>query len=355
LPDPAKVVDGNGHVTRRAPGASSGRAVRFAAAMLREEGMPVGRILRSAGLDPAVVQDPDARVSPRAIVAFWDAAVKASGDERLGLRVGAAVRPAALDALGYVFRASATLGDGMRRLSLYYRFMSDVLGVRVVPEGRQVRIVATATSPAVVSLTISEFRLSAMAREARLETGDENLDPLQVDFAYPAPSSTEPHRRFFRCPVRFSCETNSLLYPAAAMDRPFRHAEPELRDVLERCVRDVISRLPLPHGSVRDGVSAVVAQRLSRGRPTAASVARNLGLSERSLRRALQAEGTSLRALLEEVRRQEAERHLRDGLPTTEVAFLLGFADASAFHRSFQRWTGQTPGAFRAAEARRRP
>jgi AraC-like DNA-binding protein len=330
------------------PGSASGHGVRFAAVVLRAKGVSVEALLQHAGLDPGVLQDPDSRVPPRSVVAFLEEAVRQTGDERLGLHMGEAVRPAALDALGYVFRTSATVGDGLQRLAEYYRFLSDVLGLRVVREGRRVRLVAITSSPSFICRPLTEFRLSAIAQEIRLETGDPGLHPLAVEFAY-APVPAAEHRRFFQCPVRFSCAANALLYPVEVLDRPFRGAEPELREVLERRVRDVIARLPPRHGSIADGAGAVVGQRLARGRPSATSVARSLGLSERSLRRALSAEGTSLREILERVRREQAERYLRAGLPSSEIAFLLGFSDPSAFHRSFKQWTGQTPRAYRAA------
>ena len=74
---------------------------------------------------------------------------------------------------------------------------------------------------------------------------------------------------------------------------------------------------------------------------------RRLGLSERSLHRRLREEGTTLRALLHELRRTLSERYIREGLSINETAFLLGYSEASAFHRGFRRWTGRTPAAYR--------
>lgn len=84
-------------------------------------------------------------------------------------------------------------------------------------------------------------------------------------------------------------------------------------------------------------------------------MAGRLKMSVRTLNRALAAEDTSYRRLLEQLRRELAVGHLADNrLSVTEVAFLLGFSDQSAFHRAFRRWTGRTPSAFR-AQSRRPP
>jgi AraC-like DNA-binding protein len=75
-------------------------------------------------------------------------------------------------------------------------------------------------------------------------------------------------------------------------------------------------------------------------------------MSVRTMRRALAAEGTSYRALLEQLRREAAARHLSDGRSVAEVAFLLGFKEVSAFHHAFRAWTGTTPLQFRRQRGR---
>ena len=78
------------------------------------------------------------------------------------------------------------------------------------------------------------------------------------------------------------------------------------------------------------------------------AVARALHVSRRTLQRRLADDGTSFRLVLEDLRKELAERYLKDpGNSIVEVAFLLGFSDQSSFHRAFQRWTGASPGRWR--------
>jgi AraC-like DNA-binding protein len=68
-------------------------------------------------------------------------------------------------------------------------------------------------------------------------------------------------------------------------------------------------------------------------------------MSARTLRRRLEEEGTTMQALLDDLRQELASRYLGERkLTQTEVALELGFADARAFRRAFKRWTGKTPG-----------
>ena len=77
-------------------------------------------------------------------------------------------------------------------------------------------------------------------------------------------------------------------------------------------------------------------------------VARRLAMSERTLHRRLSERGLTFKSLVDSTRRHVAENLLRDSRYTaTEVAFLTGFSEQSAFTRAFRRWAGQTPRSFR--------
>jgi len=294
------------------------------------------------------VSDPEARLPHSRVRAFWREAVRETGDEAIGLHVAERVRPAVFDALGYVFRFSRTLGDGLNRLARYHRFLDDALTLDMETSREEVRIRLEGIDR--LTRQSAEFMLASLTRAARMETGRRDLDPVATEFAFRRPRNTADHRRFFRSPLRFDRRRNCLVMPLASLDLPLRKAEAELREVLERRVRDVIGRLP-PLDSLRKRARFKLREELGAGRPTAISVGRQLGLSGRSLHRRLRAEGTTLGRLLRELRVELAERYLRDGVSINETAFLLGYSEASAFQRAFRRWTGWTPANYRRRRA----
>jgi AraC-like DNA-binding protein len=102
--------------------------------------------------------------------------------------------------------------------------------------------------------------------------------------------------------------------------------------------------------TTRHMVNAAIWSLLGDGTPSLEHVATVLSVPPRTLQRRLAAEGTSLRAETEEIRKTMALTLLRDrSISIEEVAFLLGFAEPSTFFRSFKRWTGRTPRRFRIA------
>jgi AraC-like DNA-binding protein len=104
----------------------------------------------------------------------------------------------------------------------------------------------------------------------------------------------------------------------------------------------MLAELPRAH-SLTERVRELLAAQLPHG-PSLGQIARQVSMSERTLARHLEDEGTTYKALLEDLRRRLALRYVRRSeLPFAEIAGLLGFSQAAAFHRAFRRWTGKTP------------
>jgi AraC-like DNA-binding protein len=158
------------------------------------------------------------------------------------------------------------------------------------------------------------------------------------------------HGAFFRAPVRFHEPANQLVFARSDTAQPLRSADPALAGVVRRRLAKMLAQIPRPEESTAAQVRRVLFDSLAGGQPSADAVARQLGLSVRTFHRRLQADGTSYGHLLDTVRTEIATDLLREpGIGIAEIAFLLGYSEQAAFHRSFRRWTGQTPLAFRRA------
>jgi AraC-like DNA-binding protein len=173
--------------------------------------------------------------------------------------------------------------------------------------------------------------------------------PLEVAFSYPAPARTSEHARVFGSVVRFGASESHITFRTTDLDTAVPSANPVLLDVFERHATAIADRLD-QYGPVGRRVINVMANRVKGAAPAIDAVAMELAMSTRSIQRALQDEGTSYQVLLDDVRRELAIRHLMvPGTSATQVAFLTGFSEPSAFARAFRRWTGSTPGAYSAS------
>jgi len=98
-------------------------------------------------------------------------------------------------------------------------------------------------------------------------------------------------------------------------------------------------------------VRRIMGYDLSHGFPSFEEVASALNVSPPTLRRHLRKEGVSYQGLKDRCRKDTAIAYLsRPELSVSAIAALMGFTDPSAFHRSFKKWTGLTPGRYRINE-----
>jgi AraC-like DNA-binding protein len=147
--------------------------------------------------------------------------------------------------------------------------------------------------------------------------------------------------------VRFGAERNAIALRLDDLDLPLYQADPGLRAILERHAEQLLDRVPRV-ALFSDRVRGLVAAELKDGAPTARALARKLAMSERTLRRRLEKEGTSFEHLLEGLRRALAERYLaQPTLSISDVAIMLGYSEESPFRRAFRRWHGMSPAEYR--------
>ncbi len=309
-------------------------------------GMTSDDVLAAAGLTHDALKDPNARLPMTASARLWQAAAVKANDPAFGLRASRYVKQTTFHALGYAVFASATLRDALHRLVRYSHLVSDGAELVLQEQGDRVRVVFVpelgAPSPSVEAL---DAVMSLIVRTCRALT-DRSFSLHRVEQRRPEPAETYPYRRFFRCEVVFDAEDNALTIGTQALDRPLSTSNPELALHNDHLVRRYLAEMR--QGSMLDRVRAVLAERLTSD-PSPASVAAALGTSVRSLQRRLRDQGFSYVTLLNETRRQLGTAYLlEERYSVTEIAFQLGFDDASAFARAFRRWTGLSPSEYRA-------
>jgi AraC-like DNA-binding protein len=168
--------------------------------------------------------------------------------------------------------------------------------------------------------------------------------PTRVRFRHAAPrAALEAHRRFFRAPVELDADGDGFDFPARALDVVPAAHNPAIAAFVRGHAEE---RLRAAAASTRAAAYAAIVRDPSRG---AAEIALALGLGERTLRRRLRDEGTSLRALVDEARRERARALVATSVrPLTEIALEVGFSDSSAFSHAFRRWFGRAPRELRA-------
>jgi AraC-like DNA-binding protein len=269
-------------------------------------------------------------------------------DPAFGLRAAECWHPSNLGTMGYAWLSSSTLGRGLRRFQRFNRVIGDRIGYQVVDEMAGLRFIYDhGRGDAAFAWPIADFSLSIIVDMCRTNFGSQ-LNPLEVTLRRPVPQDPQPYRDFFRCPVRFGAATDSFLLARTDADMPLPTANRQLATQFDTILTQHLASLSQDDLPTR--CKAYLLGHLTSGVPTEAEVARELGLSRRSLQRRLSEFGLSFKAVVDATRHELALRYLDDpDKRVTEITFLLGFSEQSAFSRAFRRWQGQSPSAYRLA------
>jgi len=320
---------------------------------LGRRGLDAERVCRAAQIDPDSVSEPNSRVPASAMERLWAAGERLTGDADLGLHSAESYNPGALGIVGYVILSCASAEEALVRLARYAPLLNEGLVVSVKRQpGTTTCLFGAAEgvdsflrrSPRQTIETLAAGIVLTLARLTKQPPA-----PLAVTFQHAAPPSISEHTRLFGSVVRFDQAENAVVYPTSALAASMLSADPSLLEVFEGDARRRLEQLE-SHGAVSGRVQAIVAARLKGEVPSLATVASELAMSERSVQRSLSEESTSYREIVDAVRKDLALSHLsQPGRSATDVAFLLGFSEPSAFTRAFRRWTGSSPSQFKCA------
>lgn len=308
-------------------------------------------LLSTVGLEEGRDVDPSFMIKDEAYYLLFEQAAAADPDgTTLPLRVGGSMRCDDYGPFGFAWKSAPTLRDSFDRAERFALVLTSVSIYEVEEcfEGAFIHLHRDGERSLGMRLS-NEATLASIAAISR-EVSSEPFRPEALYLKHEAPSDKGGHEAYFECPVHFGSDRDALLVSKRTLLTPNRLGDASIAQFFDTHLAAQVSKLgdtvPL-ETLVLDRVSPA----LSGGVPALSDVAGDLGMSGRTLQRRLSEEGLSFQSLVDEARRRLALRLLRQesDVTLTEVTFMTGFSDQSAFTRAFRRWTGQTPGAFRAA------
>jgi AraC-like DNA-binding protein len=294
---------------------------------------------------------PDSAAGTRMPLHEWRAllgrAMALTGDAELPLRLASVLRPYHFGLLGYLIMTGDTLGDVARSLEQYEQLLDGLNEARLVLHGNTVDIewIPLIENPEPM---FSQMSMTTWAVVARFLTNRPDLQ-ARAYFSFPAPANIDIYQSIFGLPAVFNQNVSRIEFAADYMTLPVVQRNPRMHELLRDQADAQLEQL-IPNASLLRSLEERLLSAPADARPDLPQLAEAVGLSARSLQYRLEDMGLSYRALLDNVRRRQAERLLRDPRQTLhDIALSLGFADQSAFQRAFKRWCGQSPGEYRRA------
>lgn len=320
-------------------------------AAAEQRGLSRASVCAGADVAVPVTDDPSLRYRTAEYLRLWRVVMERLGDPAFPLAVTTLATPETSDVLGFAFITSANMGEGLERISRHLLIMTD--GARWVLERSEqnARLALVRRDDFVAEHQFAdEFALGHIVYWGRILT---RLDwaPLEVRFRHPPPSAST-HDVFadhFRAPLVFGCARSELVLPPELLAAPLPKANSAIAAFFDRHIEEHLARR-YPGRSFVQEVRTAIIEAFSCQQVELAAVAKRLGTSARTLSRRLASEGVNFKRLVDDLRSELAQQYLEDRrLSLGEIAFILGYAEPSAFHHAFRRWTGLTPSQFRAS------
>jgi hypothetical protein len=311
--------------------------LRYLVLVAEERGVDLGPALEQVGLDDVVMRSVDLRVSYRQGSSVIRRALDLTGDEHLGMSVGAAQHLTAWGLLGLALMASDTLADAIETGVRFQNLSGAMVVWSCGPEDGGFELRAELPDPALdpaVGRFLLEEALTSVVTVGRLAVAP-SLAPRVVELALPPPVGADPYPGFFGCPVRFGAPVSRLV-----LDARWAWARMPGRDpvTLASCLEllEALTASRRDQQELLEVLEVSVAQRL----PDVPSFAEQA----HRLRRRLTECGTTYQELVEGVRRERVEGLLRrPELTAREIARSAGFSDERALRRAVRRWHGSSP------------
>lgn len=319
--------------------------VRLLARELRLDAAGQTLLLAGTSLVPADLAVLDQTISQPDQIRIVGNALRLAGRADFGLEMATRMPVAAHGPLGSLLSAAPTLLEAWAAMARYHalRIPGVQLSRAFAGEHMAIRIELQLPLDA-IGLFCIEAMAVTVQRSIELVIG-RRLREAEIRFAYPAPAHAEAYARYFNSPYVFDAEETVVRVPLKLLEQPnpFRDSA-AYEQALRQCEQ-------LEQAQRQSGGWGQRITRLLQQHPgqlwSLASMADHHGLSPRTLMRYLKAEGSSYQALLDAELARQAEAHFSSGRHTVEsVALALGYHDATAFRRAFQRWFGMSPSAW---------
>lgn len=288
---------------------------------------------------------PDGRIDIEKMTRFWQAVEETTQDSSFALSVANYVQPMHFRALGLLMLTTKNLESALLKLGQYSELVSNSVTTRTEITDDLIGLyIEPIKGITIHPMSIDSFFSTLLAFSNQLGAKVHSVSHVELQRTKPAKSQKWQQR--FAAPIEFSAKYNCLWFKRDKLCPLGIMGDEKLATFNESVVKDYIQNMNA--NLVQLKVKNIITALLENGEPNFQTIAEQLHMSERSLRRRLKDEGVSYRDLLKESRMTLARHYLlQTQLPITAIALHLGFTDSSNFSRAFTRWFSQTPSEFR--------
>jgi AraC-like DNA-binding protein len=309
-------------------------------------GVSEEKIYRLSKLRRNDLKNADDRIPIEYFITLGRVAPELTGLPEIGLILG---QQASYQNIGIIFKLAIhckTVRDSLHHVVRYSNLGNEVAKARF-NEGKDFAEWSEQyISSRYLCISLIEFECCQKLKIHKFVLG-KDFHPTKVKFQYDQPDYLNKYQQIFQAPLLFNQEKSGIVFNKKFLDMPNPNPDPYIKAILSRHAEN-LSRDLESSRRFKDKVRIIIMNNLESGKVNLNMIAEKLNVSSRTVYRQLKAENISYKALLNDVQKQLAQTYLKEAsISINDISFLLGFSEASAFHRAFKRWFGMNPGRYR--------
>lgn len=317
----------------------------------RARGADVSALLQRAGISPALLESTLSRVTQAQYATLIFALRRAMRDELWGL----CSKPLPLGSFAYGCRmliACRTLGEALQLGLRYYRLLLTDFTPRLQLQGGTAAVSVVPRGPIHPALGYAERVFAFFAYGLASWLVARRVPLLTMDYPHSNPGPLTDAITLFQAPVRYGQASTGWRFEARWLDLPVVQNEESLREFMRQAPASLLVKFR-DQTNLTERIRRILRRHLDEQGPTLEDIGRQLAMTPQTLRRRLREEGQGFRGIKDDLRRDAAIEYLaRPDFSLSEISTLLGFSEASTFHRAFKHWTGVAPGEYRQTQLR---
>jgi AraC-like DNA-binding protein len=313
---------------------------------LLARGIDTTQVLLEAGISPALLQSPHGRVSPQSFSSLW-LGVAALLDDELFNQDSRRMKVGSFEMLTNSLLGCGTLHGALQRMVRFYNLLLDDFQCALEVGPSDARLTIRHVSPQGRARPFGFETLLMMQHGLACWLVGRRIPILSASFCYPEPPRSAEYRRMYSQKLDFDEDATAIHFDQALLDLPIVQDQQSANTFVLKAPANIVFKYKNSSGMAAQIRRRLCAETRSEW-PRFDALADNLNMAPATLRRRLEVEGQSFQLIKDQLRRDMAiEMLCHSSSSIAVIATELGFAESSAFHRAFKKWTGVNPGQYR--------
>lgn len=312
----------------------------------KRSGVKIEDLLAECDIPLSHLNQPNARVDKKTCINLMLAVIRRTEDEFMGFGEGRRSKPGTFSMMAHAVINCPTLEKAMARSAQFYGLFDYPIRSSLEKQDDEARITYETQRDSEFRSVILEALVFVLLRFMSWLIGQQ-IVPKYISFDFEASSDDKEYSEIFPCAVLFGQPHTQVVLDRRYVEQPLVQNALSLSKFLKSSLEELIDG-NIQNASLNAQIRSIISKEYGNNFPDFSVVCEKLNMTPQTLRRRLKEENTSYQEIKDSIRKDASVYYLsKPELSIDEIALLMGFSEASSFHRAFKKWTSKTPSTYR--------